>query len=278
MIESRLAEIYSRLPASELLRIQKTLKVILRAGFDARKQSRLIRESYRRLGRPLDVLEDLGLSASFEKLLAGFGVLSATQMSGEEQAELGRNPYTVWPREDVCMVSTEALEFLAEDSGVRRENYLYIELLRMPVPERRAWSRWLRLNCPVRSEKERTHRLYKHLGELRAGGQESVPEQLPAYLDEVFPDDPARSQLAWFYRDVLPLYRCLAEEEKKLSARSLKARVTRLLKQGRIIARAESPEFGERARYRLVATREQRLRRLPARETLDVDQRQEVLF
>ncbi len=269
MIETCLSELYSVLPDAELRRIQKTLKIIVSRGLDRDRLRRVVREGYSRLGQPFEVLERQGIGETFLKLLDRFGVLPADQMSDAEKADLLKNPYTIWPDERHCVLSGEALELLAQESIFRKRNYLYGELTRLSVKERRAWYRWLGLECSVRSEKDRCHQIYLHLaGERRRSDAPPAPREreFPEFLDQVFPNDPLKSPVAWFYRDILPLYQALADAEKQLKAlqpgtrgyrdRKLKLDVIDAFKSGALIARAVPPVFGEATRYRLMWTRE----------------------
>ncbi len=260
MIENHLVELYSHLPNAELLRIQKLLKIILRNNLDRVRLGRVIKDSYERLGRPFDNLEQSGLSETFFKVLSSFGSVSGECLDPAEHSALKKSPYTIWPDEQRCVISGEALDLLAADQRFRKMNFLYGELARMPVRERRAWARWLGLECRVRSEKERCHRLYAYIAEVRSQSQSSATDvDFPEYLDEVFPDNPMLSPVAWFYRGVLPLYQCLQDAERRLTSRKHKltaAVVIELFRTGQIVARSEAPEFGERSRYRLVTTRE----------------------
>lgn len=306
MIETCLSELYSVLPDAELRRIQKTLKIIVSRGLDPERLRRVVREGYGRLGQPFEVLERQGIGEAFLKLLDHFGVLSADQITEAEQADLQKNPYTIWPDERHCVLSGEALELLAQESIFRKRNYLYGELSRLSVKERRAWFRWLGLDCSVRSEKDRCHQIYLHLAEeRRQAHRPQTPKRtdLPEFLDEVFTNDPLKTPVAWYYREILPLYQALADAEKQLKAlrpgsreyrnRELKLDIIEYFKRGVLIARAEPPEFGEATRYRLLWTRETIPSRtdstnradstpedfpgiLPARRTEQA--RQEVLF
>ncbi len=308
MIETCLAELYSALPKAEVLRIQKTLKVIIGRELDPERLRRALNEAYSRLGSPFEVLERRGLLPAFDRLLDHFGVLSTAQLDADEQESLRQNPYTVWPDESRCVLCGEALELLARESGFRKRNYLYGELTRLPVKERRAWFQWLGLECSVRSEKDRGHQIYLHLAEERRrhSGSSTRADQalqstkLPEYLDEVFADDPQKTPVAWFYRDILPLYQSLADAEKQLKmlrpgakgyrARNAQLALIELFKYGHVIARATYPEFGDATRYRLLWTREsvatasdrpqeqerQLSKKLPTRR--EPTARQEVLF
>ena len=186
MIETCLAELYTVLPDPELLRIQKTLKIILSRGLDAERLRRVVREGYARLGRPFEIMERMGVADAFGKLLDGFGMLSVEQMTATEKADLQKSPYTIWPDERRCVVSGEAFELLANEPAFRKRNYLYGELTRLPVKERRAWFRWLGLDCPVRSEKDRCHQIYMHLAAVRRQPRgPALPDRarLPEFLD-----------------------------------------------------------------------------------------------
>lgn len=303
-MEPCLADIFCELPPAELLRLQKSLRVILHPGAGRERIKAALREAYRRLPAPSECTASESGRSAFDRLLENFGALDASALSQAERAELQKHPYTVWPDESRtrCYLSGNALERLLQDGELRKAGFLLHALFRLPVRERRAWRRWLQspdLAARGGSERELSIRLYQRLGELRRQERraasamgEAAPAlteqiELPEFLDQVFPDDPHATPLAWFYRDILPLYQCLAETEsllaRKVSREKREARLQRqiiaLLKSGRIVLRPNTPEFGEPLRYHLVRTREA----LPHTEIAALSrsesaERQEVLF
>jgi len=304
-MEPSLADILNALPRTELLRIQKGLKVILYPGAGRERVKAALRDGYRRLGAPSARLRSDAARAAFQKLIENFGVVGTESLNPQERTELLKNPFTVWPDESRtrCFLPGEALDGIIQDGELRQDGFLLHALFRLTVRERRAWRRWLQSPELAGSEKELSICLYRRLGELRRRDRLSenrigspdgdaeepenpgAPGDLPEYLDEIFPDDPLQSPLAWFYRDILPLYQCLAEAEAALSsARSNKAvrrqaQILALFKTGRIVVRPNTPHFGEPVRYSIHATREALPRtKLEPVTPATAETRQEVLF
>ncbi|MCB1321275.1 MAG: hypothetical protein KDK34_13535 [Leptospiraceae bacterium] len=287
-----LSEVYHDLPSSELLRIQKNLKIILRNQDSPDSLKYYIRQSYQRAGRPLDVLDRSGLKASFFRLVESFGVLHADQMDAALKSELLRNPYTIWTDECNCHASAEALDLLYQDIRFKKEDFLLGFLARIGARERREWMQWWQMNAVVSSERDRIYKLYTHLAILRSADlslfQEDVVDiDLPEYLNDVFADDPRETPVAWYYREVLPLYHSLRETEEQHSAglNGVQKRVLNMLKTGRAFVRAEKPTFGEKTRYRLIVSRERVAALVPAAPVVAnennpavSESRQEVLF
>jgi hypothetical protein len=296
-----LADVHSSLPAAELLRVQKTLKLILGVGPVTRDRSRqAIRQAYARLGQPSDALARLDCQEAFDRLLEAFGFLEVDPLDARLRGQLTRNPFIVWLDERRCTVCSEALDGLLGDPVYRKRNYALFALFRLAARERRAWARWLGLNEALSSslsERERSLQLYRRLAEMRQNEQNEAPriDNEPAYLDEVFPDDPNANPVAWYYRDVLPLYRCLMDAEQQLNAPAPAARMERRqraahiiadLKCGRLAVVEEPAAFGQRVRHRLVRTLEKSGAAIaappggivPETETGSKPERQEVLF
>ncbi len=266
-----LADVHSSLPAAELLRIQKNLKLILGVGPVARDKARqAIRQAYARLGQPWITLERLDCLDAFDRLLEAFGILEVDPLDSRLRAQLARNPFVVWLDDRRCTICSEALDGLLGDPIYRKRNYALFALFRLSARERRAWARWLGLNetsSSSLSERDRSLQLYRGLAEMRQNEHNEAPriDNEPVYLDEVFADDPNQNPVAWYYRDVLPLYRCLMEAEQQLNAVPSAARDERHLRAAHIIADlkcgrlaiAEEPaEFGQPVRRRLVRTLE----------------------
>ena len=84
------------------------------------------------------------------------------------------------------------------------------------------------------------------------------------FLDQFFPDDPMKHPVSWYYRDILPLYDALAETEKRNALYTEEARrLVLYLKIGWLVVQPAPAVFGEKQRYRLVATRELSAPELP---------------
>lgn len=255
-----LAESFHRLPEEERLRLQKLLGVILRQAGSGPRVRVLVDRVYSRLGRPRAVLERLGLMESFVRLLDSFGVLAFEQLHEKEKQQFLKNPYTIRPDAAHCCVCAEAMPLLARDPFFRTQDYLFAGILIMKGTEQKAWLRWLGcLDLPAAPK--RAGSLYWQLARLRSMNEPEPARNsitVPVYLNEVFLDDPTRCPVAWFYRDVLPLYAALNELEtlhwERLSQQE--RGLLRMLKDGRLIVRAEKPEFGEATRWRIVETRE----------------------
>lgn len=291
-----LADLHSSLPAAELLRIQINLKVIVGAAPQAREKARqAIRQAYARLGQPSETLQRLDCQESFDRLLEAFGILEVDPLDARLRAQLTRNPYAVWLDERRCTICSEALDGILADPIYRKRNYALFALFRLSARERRAWARWVGLNEASLSERERSLQLYRRLAEMRQNERNDSPriEDEPVYLDEVFPDDPNQNPIAWYYRDVLPLYRCLMDAERIVNTTAHAARnehhmraaqIIADLKCGRLAVAEEPAAFGQPVRRRLTRTLEKSAAAMTAAtvvvspETEATIARQEVLF
>lgn len=263
-----LADLHSSLPAAELLRVQKSLKLILGAASPAREKARqAIRQAYARLGQPSELLERLDCQESFDRLLEAFGILEVDPQDARLRAQLTRNPYAVWLDDRRCTICSEAVDGILADPFYRKRNYALFALFRLSARERRAWARWVGLNEASLSERDRSLQLYRRLAEMRQNELNENPriENEPVYLDEVFPDDPNQNPVAWYYRDVLPLYRCLMDAERLLAVKAPAARNEQHmhaaqtiadLKCGRLAVAEEPAAFGQPVRRRLFRTLE----------------------
>ena len=273
-----LADAFQELPETELRRIQKNLKIILSPGVSQERLKRTIRASYERAGSPLEVLIRLGLRENLDLLLECFGVVQAP-VGSPARADLLRNPYTLWPREDICCLSGEAIDLLCSDPAFRKEDYLLSQISRLGARERKAWERWLGIMETARSERERILRLYRFLGERRSKSPALDTNRVPGTLRDVFSDELVAHPMAWFYRDVLPFYDCLREEEERaLSDRDFaKLEMIEHFKYGRVFLRARPLVLGERTRYSIVVARERGLAAASVAPAVS-GERQEVLF
>ncbi|MBX7058698.1 MAG: hypothetical protein K1X75_11590 [Leptospirales bacterium] len=254
-----LAEVSVRLPARELLRIQKHLKTILRAATPQKLRQTLF-DAYGRLGRPSQVIESLQLGQAVDRLLKSFGVLDLRNEDEQIRAALERCPYTLFLDEHSCSLSVEAFESMMADPAMRCEDLLLARLLRLRSRERRQWAQWLDCYDPAACQRDQSLRIYRQIASLRRADPEDRPSShFPEHLDQVFSDDPLNNPVAWFLRGILPLYQCLREAE-------VQARQTRnvdqlvllgQLREGRLVVVEESEVFGRPPRYRLLQTREE---------------------
>ena len=279
------------------MRLQKLLRVILPHKKEMEEERapvvlrRFLKESYLRLGLSALELKSRGLWPSFVKLLDSYGFLPAKALSIEEQRQLQKNPYTVWPSKDHCVLNADALNFLASDPSLKKENYLCFVLQKLSPRAKKDWCKCLGLETVFSSERERTLALYHHLAQLNCQQKDSpntrrdtlgnklghrlehtiehththsIEEkalwQLPEFLDEVFPDDLSFSPMAWFYRDVLSFYRSIEETEKKIQRLPpLAQRLLPLFKSGRLfVLAAHPPEPSQALRWRILRTKEHR--------------------
>ena len=286
-----LAENFDKLPKSELRRIQKLLKVILQHNASRESLKKNPAVLFKNMGRPTEILQNMSEFSrlTFFRLIDSFGVLTLEQLTEAEKEALQANPFTIWPSDTTCVVSGEALNLFSNVPEIRKGGYLFSYLGSLSAQEKRAWSGWLGLSNQIRSEKERTQKLYAYLARIRCNNPASKASPAAgqlhpmaaeydicgdahsllaevSYLDQVFEDNPARNPVAWFYRGVLPLYHSLEDAEKKWeSLSSLERRLLLSLKSGQLIIQKESPNFGEKERYKLKETREVAHKNLPHR-------------
>lgn len=266
------SDIQNKIADCERVRLQKLLHIILPKEKSALALRCFLKESYARLGLSITELKTQGLWPSFAKLLNSYGFLVRSSLDSDEQKQLQANPYTIWPSKDYCVLNADALDFLASEPSLKKENYLCFSLQKLRAREKKDWCKCLGLNTAVSSERERTLVLYRHLAHLNCQKQtmaeknmnltkpneEAALRQLPEFLDEVFPDNPALSPLAWFYRDVISFYRALGEAEKKMQEYSpLAQALFPLFKSGRLIILAAPPEASKALRWRILRTKEE---------------------
>lgn len=268
-----LSENFHLLSASELSRLQKTLHVILRHNEKDRLQKTLT-AVYSNLGNPSEVMQASGETSrrAFLKLLRAFGKLSRSYFSDKEIEALSNHPYTVWV-EDECLIPGEVLRLIG-----KKENpeipFLINHLMKLKKKEIEAWARWLGLDEPDLKPQN----FYQHIASFRHY-QNKKPEFCPTCMDgvdlkTVFPDNPVQSELAWFYRDILPFYEALIREECKLEIAEDDAlmfsgtedqrkrdqlfyhrrNVLNSFRYGRLIYEEGKPEFGQPVKYRIRAT------------------------
>jgi len=299
-----LSDCFDTLHEAEIKRLQKLLKVILMNKMNRGNLKRTLSTIYQHKGQPSDILAGMNNVSRkiFLKLLKNFGYLTVDKISEDEKKHLIDNPLAIWLNNRVCTVPVEAFELFANDKNFRKYGFLYTYLANLPKKEKKAWARWLKIDDFISSEKMINQKLYSEMARIRCSDREVNWHKLfpfsgshlsskihratssPLYLDQFFPDDPMKCQVAWFYRDVLTLYDALAETEKRMKNWSIADEVCDLLyllKTGRVIIEKEKPEFGEKQRCRLVRSWESKYPVLPHNTgiwNIDSEGRENFLF
>lgn len=272
-----LSNVYRQLPLEERRRQQRLLRTILSVDMERPMIRQQIRSSYLNLGSVAEVLRSRGLEASFQRLLRSFCMLEGRRVSSQERASLQRNPYTIWFDRERCLLSGEAMELLQEQSYLPDEDdedYLLMALAKLNAAESKAWSRWLGLDEAMPSLKERRVRLYWELVRGRCLAKDegqrafaALSKRFPFPLEDIFPNNPHISPMAWFYRGILPLYHCLREIESnrvEMEKDGCRANLARLFKAGYVTARPAPPVVGEQLRWLVYPTWEGRQRQAAA--------------
>ncbi len=263
-----LSKVYIYLPEREKQRLQKLLRIIFSQTADRAAVQKQIQGSYAALGSVMALLKSRKLETSFQRLLQSFCILQSAQINSEEREELQKNPYTIWPNENCCLLSAEAIELLQEQPHLKGENWLFMAIGRLRAAECRAWSHWLNLKEELPSLKEQKMHLYLELSRLRCMEKSEERnilsaqlKELPATLEEAFPDNPHRCPMAWFYRSILPLYHCLREVENnraEMEKNPSKFYLLQLFKTGRVIAKPGPSIIGEKIDWLIKPTWEKR--------------------
>ena len=271
------SDIQDKIPDSERARLQRLLHSILPRNRKPLELRLFLKDSFLRMSLSSLRLKSQGLWPSFTKLLGSYGFLPANLLSAEEQKQLQRNPYTIWPNRDYCVLNADALDFLASDPILKRESYLSLALHKLSAREKKDWCKYLKLNPKLNSERERSLSLYHHLAYLNCQSgsimdenrekraeiekaitkEESSLLQLPRYLDEVFPDEALSCPMAWFYRDVISFYNALEESEKKKhSLPPLAQSILPLFKKGTLMVSPAPLIPSQALRWRILITKE----------------------
>lgn len=265
-----LSECFDILPETELKRLQILLRMVLKKNSDREGIRRAILDTYRRKGKPEKALAALpnGGKEQFLDLMNSFGVKKTNKLEKEEIYLLEKNPFVFWPKNNLCLISGEAHYYFSECSEFKEQGYLFAYLRNLNNRERKSWAQWLGINVPIRTESERSQKIYQHISDARFGETFSYDEinyesllkienENPVYLDDIFPDNPLQYPISWFYRGVISFYDSLARMEKIEKLLSVKECVIlKALKYGKIIIRSETPGFGMKERFRLIGAKE----------------------
>ncbi len=268
-----LAEQLARLPETEIDRLQKKLRVILRHYQEPGRLRRTLQNVFENLGAPSECLARLGPDALrvFQKLLDNFGNLTRGQLKAGEQELLQKIPYVIWTDEEHCSLCAEAESSVGADPFFQEKGYLFSLIRSLPLKEKKAWGAWLHLSETHITRSNLEREIYNRVASLRQTAVENDPVDVledpysgaaatgfPGFLNDVFPEDRGALPLNWFYRGILPLYSALAQTDQSHANRLSHAQNTLLqwMKSGQVVARAVTAEFGQSERWRLVRTRE----------------------
>lgn len=254
------SESLNSLSPQEILRLQKSLHVILRHESKPDRLKSTLSSLYSNLQNQASLDQ-----TSFHKLLKAGGVMTGKELSEKDKEELAENPYVVWPTSEYCCVAGEALESLKLDQRFLRDGYLFAFLSRLSSREIKAWSHWIARVHALEKKPSNARELYRFLllsrisrSSHQTSGRPSENQELNGRdLKAVLTDDPA-SPMHWFYRDVLPFYRCLDELHQKMRKEGQGAVEPTLqaFLYGDVISFGELEGFGKPLKYRIQATRE----------------------
>ena len=203
-----------QLSANELVRLQKSLKVILRHENKPDRLKSTLLSLYNNLQNAPGLAEE-----SFHKLLKAGGLLCTEEMSDQERTELAANPFTVWPNSQCCSIAGEALEALKKDNRFLRDGYLFAFISRLSSKEIKAWSTWMARAHNLARKPGNAQELYRYLLLARAS-RSALPAQTAEELNgkdlKAVLRDESDSPMHWFYRDILPFYRCLDDLDARM--------------------------------------------------------------
>lgn len=248
----------SQLSRAEVLRLQKSLKVILRHENKTERLQSTLLSLYNNLQTAPCLEHD-----SFRRLLTAGGVLATEELTSSEQEELRENPFVVWPNASFCSVAGEALEALKKDNRFLRSGYLFAFISRLSSKEIKAWAQWIARTDRLGRKPSNAQELYRYLLLVKAPAQEPPGQQSATEIDgmdlkAVLVDEPT-SPMHWFYRGVLPFYRCLDDLHGKMQKEDSPAEVHRILEafqRGDLISFGEITGFGEPLKFLIRKTRE----------------------
>jgi len=153
------------------------------------------------------------------------------------------------------------LEALKKDDRFLRDGFLFAFLQRLSSKEIKAWSGWIARSHNLDRKPSNALELYRYLLLLKTSS-DSEPD-LSSSLDgrdlrAVLIEDDA-SPMRWFYRGVLPFYRCLDDLESwmhKAAGADQVRPVLQAFQRGDLISFGEIAGFGQPLKYSIRATQE----------------------
>lgn len=239
------------IPESELRRIQKKLRAILR--FPERRST--IVAHYRRAASPNVILNNDIDQRALMKLVSNGGQIESHALSAEEYASLKDNPYAVWLNETDCALTQESAEFLVKDGFLSGKELLLEYIIKLNRMEVLAWAAWLGFSEPVQSPFELYSRVLCERSKAGFSIDRADPAEHSPYLQDIFPDQPANCPVAWFYRGIIPLYESLKRAEFLFAQTPEQRTALAMLKCGFWTVKPEVT-YGLAERHRIVHTRE----------------------
>ncbi|MCB1139883.1 MAG: hypothetical protein KDK23_14070 [Leptospiraceae bacterium] len=249
------SESLGKLSSQEVLRLQKSLRVILKHESKPERLKATLHSLYGHLQNRACLEQD-----SFHRLLEAGGILAESELVGPEKQELAENPFVVWPSPAYCCVAGEALESLKKESQFLRDGYLFAFISRLAPKEIKAWGKWLARIHGLPRNPSNGRELYRYLllTRLSRKSEMDCATELAGKDLKVILRDDVDSPMHWFYRGVLPFYRSLDDLHGRMEKEGQVATepVLRAFLYGDVISFGEITGFGQPLQYRVVCTRE----------------------
>lgn len=246
-----------QLSSQEVTRLQKSLKVILRHENKPDRLKNTLLSLYNNLQNAPGLEED-----SFHRLLISGGILATEEMTEQEREELTRNPFAVWPNPGCCTVAGEALDALKKDNRFLKDGYLFAFISRLSPKEIKAWGTYIARVHGLARKPSNAPELYKYLLLTRPTAREQARQTRDDLAGKDLKSvllDGADSPMHWFYRDILPFYRCLDDLDAKMEKEGQVATLPalRAFLYGEVISYGELVGFGQPLKYTIVPTKEE---------------------
>jgi hypothetical protein len=260
-----LTDKFPELSKEEQMRIQKRLGIILRSTSESYILKKSLHQKLLRYGKPSHYVNSFGqrITGQFSDLLENFGALPSHYFSDSSDLQSFLYlPYVVQDAQGNVRIICEAMDLIFDDPNLERRGYLVHYLYHLQLKERLAWAKWLKLVESDQPPRILTRILWKGLALNRMAGSDqqlfnSFAESHPEYLDEIFRSDDPQSPVHWFYRQVIPFYRSLAELESKIGQQDTGLNQwINLFKLGFLTVKAESQGLGLPVRWKIMSTRE----------------------
>lgn len=262
MMNFRIARDFSNLPDKEVRKIQLRLGIILRRTDDPRSLEKVIIRALERMGKPHEIIFKSGEDCenAFIKIISHFGSIRKGLLTEKEQEILSEHPYIVSPDNERYIIYGEAMELIMTDPAIKKGKFLISHIHNLPLNEKKAWARWLKKGDSIeKTSRSLTGEIYREIAKYRMANPDQtgpLKKNIPQYLDEIFPPDPSSGSTGWFFRGVLPFYRCLQLAEEDAGGNPELIPYVMLFKLGVLAIYPESPEFGKPLRWRIFSTLE----------------------
>lgn len=250
-----LSEIYSQLPIEEKKRIQKRSGTILGSDHNPEKLRKIIIGSLRSGPSLKELFEYYDFKSLSNKIVSAAGVIQSDEIPADHFERLKLLPHFIFPAKGSCFLSAEAFELYLEGFDKNSNKTLFETLLKLSPRERNAFCRWLQISKNKNSGRYQSNKLYRKLLFSNRPDVNKIQISEHLYLDQIWPNDPNQTQLAWFYRDVLPFYQCLLEEEQRImqcpGTQGRKLDIIHAFKFGQLVIEQMPPVYEHETRYKV---------------------------